>query len=156
MHNIYLISLYFHSWNRWIILIFGLLTLWYAWSGSRENAAFPGKAKPINIIFISSLHLQLLIGLLLYFVLSPITALALKDFGAAMKDASIRYWAMEHSLMNFIAIALAQTGSILAKKKATPRLSHRTMFIWSLIAFLIILLMIPMGIMEPERPWFKF
>ena len=155
MHNFYLISLYLHSWNRWLILIFGLLTLWYAWSGSRESAAFPGKAKPFNIIFISSLHLQLLIGLLLYFVLSPITTLALKDFGAAMKDASVRYWVMEHSLMNVIAIALAQTGSILAKKKATPRLAHRTMFIWSLIAFLIILLMIPMGIMGPERPWFK-
>ncbi|GAB1403095.1 hypothetical protein MASR1M74_02730 [Lentimicrobium sp.] len=129
--------------------------MWHAWKGSKNQTPFPGHYKPINIIFISSLHLQLLIGLLLYFVLSPITKAALNDFGAAMKDASIRYWAMEHSLMNVIAIAIAQTGSILAKKKSTPRLAHRTMFIWTLIAFILILLMIPMGIMGPERPWFK-
>lgn len=156
MDSLYLFSLYFHSWNRWIIIIFGLLTLWYAWSGMKNNDSLPGKAKPINLIFLSSLHLQLLIGLLLYFVLSPITTAALSNFGAAMKDASLRYWAVEHSLMNIIAIALAQTGSILAKKKATPRLAHRTMFIWSLIAFIIILLMIPVGILGPDRPWFKF
>jgi len=107
-------------------------------------------------VFILSLHVQLLLGLLLYFVLSPFTAEALRDFGAAMKDGILRFWAVEHTLVNIIAIGLAQTGSILVKKRNDDRKKHKTTLIWTLIAILLILAMIPMGMMGVERPWFRF
>ncbi|MGV8113463.1 MAG: hypothetical protein AB2L17_11190 [Lentimicrobium sp.] len=80
----------------------------------------------------------------------------MNDFGAAMKDSTLRYWAVEHSLLNIIAVALAQAGSILIKRTADSRIKHRKTLIWSGIALFIILLMIPVGIMGPERPWFRF
>ncbi len=156
MGSLYTFSLYLHSWNRWIILIAGLLSIAMALKGLREKTAYSGANRNLSLLFISSLHLQLLLGLLLYFILSPFTQQAMNDFGAAMKDSTLRYWAVEHSLLNIIAVALAQVGSILIKRTADSRLKHRKTLIWSGIALLIILLMIPVGIMGPERPWFRF
>lgn len=156
MDSLYTFSLYLHSWNRWIILIAGLLSIAMALKGLREKTAYSGANRNLSLLFISSLHLQLLLGLLLYFILSPFTLQALNDFGSAMKDSTLRYWAVEHSLLNIIAVALAQAGSILIKRTADSRIKHRKTLIWSGIALFIILLMIPVGIMGPERPWFRF
>jgi amino acid transporter len=94
--------------------------------------------------------------LLMYIFLSPITALAMSDFGAAMKDSVIRFWAVEHTFVNIIAIGLAQTGSILVKKFNDSAKKNKRTLIWTGIALLLILAMIPMGMMGVERPWFRF
>ncbi|HOP14389.1 hypothetical protein [Lentimicrobium sp.] len=156
MGSLYTFSLYLHSWNRWIILIAGLLSIALAIKGLRERTAYSGTNRNLSLLFISSLHLQLLLGLLLYFILSPFTLQAMDNFGAAMKDSTLRYWAVEHSLLNIIAVIIAQAGSILIKRTADSRVKHRKTLIWSGIALLIILLMIPVGILGPERPWFRF
>lgn len=156
MDNLYSITLYLHSWNRWIILIAGLLTILFAIEGRVNKKEYTKRDRLTNLIFISSLHLQLLIGLLLYFVLSPITLHALSDFGAAMKDGAIRYWTVEHSLVNLIAIFVAQAGSILVKRKQSSRAKFKSTIVWNSIALVLILAMIPMGMMGVERPWFRF
>lgn len=156
MNTLYHITLYLHSWNRWIILIAGLLTILFAIAGMVNKKEYTKRDRLTSLVFISSLHFQLLIGLLLYFVLSPVTLHALSDFGAAMKDGAIRYWAVEHSLVNLIAIFIAQTGSILIKRKQTSRAKFKSTLVWNIIAMVLILAMIPMGMMGVERPWFRF
>ena len=108
------------------------------------------------LFYLSGLHLQLLVGLILYFFASPFTSLAFSDFGAAMKDGALRFWAVEHALINIIAIAVAQTGSILVKRRKDDAARHRTALIWTAVSLVLILLMIPMGMMGVERPWFRF
>ena len=156
MDTLYSITLYLHSWNRWIILIAGLLTIVFAISGRVNKKEYTKRDRVTSLVFISSLHLQLLIGLLLYFVLSPLTLHALSDFGAAMKDGAIRYWAVEHSLVNLIAIFIAQAGSIIIKRKQSSKAKFKSTLVWNIIALVLILAMIPMGIMGVERPWFRF
>lgn len=112
--------------------------------------------KTLALTFLSSLHVQLLIGLLLYIFLSPLTQAAFNDFGSAMKNSELRFWAIEHTLLNLIGIVLAQTGYSISKRKIGDQAKQRTLLIWTGIAFLIILLAIPMGIMGVERPWFRF
>jgi len=124
--------------------------------GLSARTEYSASQRKWSLIFISSLHLQLVVGLLLYFVLSPITTQALSNFGAAMKDSALRYWAVEHAFVNIIAIALAQTGSILAKRAIGSAVKHKRTLIWTGIAMLLILAMIPMGMMGVERPWFRF
>jgi hypothetical protein len=92
----------------------------------------------------------------MYFFISPITAQALSDFGAAMKDSVLRFWAVEHAFVNIVAIALAQTGSILVKRRSDSAGKHKHTLIWSGIALILILAMIPMGMMGVERPLFRF
>ena len=156
MNTLYSITLYLHSWNRWIILIAGLLTILFAISGRLNKKEYSNRDRLTSLVFISSLHLQLLIGLLLYFVLSPVTLLALSDFGAAMKDGAIRYWAVEHSVVNLIAIGVVQAGSIVIKRKQSSKAKFKSTLVWNSIALVLILAMIPMGMMGVERPWFRF
>jgi len=91
----------------------------------------------------------------MYFFISPITAMALSDFGAAMKDSVLRFWAVEHTFVNIIAIGLAQTGSILVRRQNDSAGKNKRTLIWTGIALLLILVMIPMGMMGVERPWFR-
>lgn len=156
MDLLYKITLLLHSWNRWAVLIIGAVVIISAIRGLSSGSPFNSVSRKSLFYFILTLHLQLLGGLLLYFVASPITTHALSDFGAAMKESTIRFWAVEHSFLNIIAIGLAQTGSIIVKRKALDRDKHRLSLIWAGIALVLILLMIPMGIMGVDRPWFRF
>jgi hypothetical protein len=47
-------------------------------------------------IFVTVLDVQMLLGLLLYFVLSPFTRQAMGDMAAAMKVAALRFFLVEH------------------------------------------------------------
>jgi len=156
MNTLYSITLFLHSWNRWLILVAGIIIIITAIKGLKLNSEYSSFQRKWSIIFISSLHLQLLIGILMYFFFSPITMQALSNFGAAMKDPLLRFWAVEHAFVNILAIALAQTGSILVKRTPLARTKHKRVLIWSGIAILLILFMIPMGMMGIERPWFRF
>ncbi len=156
MNSFYSITLFIHSWNRWAVLILGTVVIIYAVKGLAARTPYTDFNKKSMFYFILTLHLQLLVGLLLYFVASPTTTHALSDFGAAMKDSTVRFWAVEHSFLNIIAIGVAQTGSILVKRKTADRDKHRLSLIWAGIALLLILIMIPMGMMGVDRPWFRF
>lgn len=156
MTTLYTISLYLHSWNRWLIIIVGILSLVFALKGSINKHPYTKSDRYLSLTFIGSLHIQLLLGLFLYFIASPYTTQAMQNFGAAMKDSTLRYWAVEHSTLNVIAVIIAQIGSVLIKRETRLAKKHRKTLIWTGIAFLIILLMIPIGIMGPDRPWFRF
>lgn len=156
MITAYNISLLLHSWNRWFILIAGFIVIFSAFKGISSKSGYSPFQRKWSVLFLSSLHLQLLIGLLLYFVLSPVTTLALQDFGAAMKDSTQRFWAVEHAFVNLVAIVLVQVGSILVKRSADHVKKHKLSLLFSGIALLLILSMIPMGMMGVARPLFRF
>jgi len=155
MNSIYSVTLFLHSWNRWLILVAGLIVIAGAIKGLSSKSEYSSFQRKWSLVFLSSLHLQLLIGLLMYFFVSPVTMLALSDFGAAMKDSALRFWAVEHAFVNIIAIAIAQTGSILVKRRNDSTGKNKRTLIWTGIALLLILAMIPMGMMGVERPWFR-
>ena len=152
----YTFTLFLHSWNRWLILIAGIIVLFSAIKGLSAKTDYSSFQKKWSLIFLGSLHLQLLVGLVLYFFLSPVTMQAMSNFGAAMKDPLLRFFAVEHTFVNIIAIALVQTGSILVKRTSGSMGKHRKSLIYCGIAFILILAMIPMGMMGVSRPLFRF
>ena len=99
--------------------------------------------------FVGIILLQLLIGVSLYVFLSPTTGTAFNDFGAAMKDSTLRYWAVEHIFVMIVGTTLAQIGRIKSKKAETNQTKFRLQAIYYTIAILIILSRIPFG--EAER-----
>jgi len=155
MDSVYSASLFLHSWNRWLILIAGVVVIVYAIKGLSSKSEYSSFQRKWSLVFLSSLHLQLLIGIMMYFFISPITPMALSDFGAAMKDSVLRFWAVEHTFVNIIAIGLAQAGSILVRRQNDSAGKNKRTLIWTGIALLLILVMIPMGMMGVERPWFR-
>jgi hypothetical protein len=156
MNALYTFTLFLHSWNRWLILVAGVVVIASAIKGLTAKSKYSPFQKKLSMIFLSSLHLQLLVGLILYFFLSPVTMQALSNFGAAMKDSQLRFFAVEHAFVNLIAIGFAQTGSILVKRTVDSSSKHKRTLTWMAVALLLILAMIPMGMMGVDRPLFRF
>ena len=88
-------------------------------------------------------HTQLVFGLLLYLFFSPITRSAFQDFGAAMKDSQLRYWAVEHSFIMILSVLIAQFGRIRTKKAHSALNKHRNTAIYFTMALILIVSRIP-------------
>lgn len=148
MYNTILI---FHSWTRWLVLIFALIAIVKAFRGWQSRDAFQKSDSTLGGIYIGFLHLQVLLGLILYFFLSPVTEIAFSDFGSAMKNSTLRFWAVEHITGMIIAAVVAQVGRIKSKKAINDIQKHKKAFIFYLISFIIILISMPYVI----RPLFR-
>jgi hypothetical protein len=96
--------------------------------------------------FVISLDVQMLLGLLLYFVLSPITGAALQDFSAAMSNSALRFWAVEHVFGMVIGIVLAHIGRARIRRAGQsgndPR-RHKLAAVFFTLALLAIIASIP-------------
>ncbi len=155
MGSLYNIISFIHSWNRWIIVIAGLLLMGMAISYLSNKKTYNSSLNAVALTWISSLHIQLLLGIILYFFLSPLTQAAFNDFGNAMRTTGLRYWVMEHSFLSLLGIILAQVGFSISKRKKDNRKRIKTLLIYTVIAFILIILAIPFGHLGVERPWFR-
>src|SRR3954464_13806356 len=107
-----------HSWVRWLALIAVVGTTLAAVRGKVAGAS--SLADRWGMIAMMVLDTQLLLGLLLYFVVSPNMKAILDNFGASMKDPAARFWAVEHVTAMLAAIILAHVGRVLARKAVSP------------------------------------
>ena len=144
-----------HSWTRWLVLLFGLIALVRAFAGWQGRKPWLGADNSMGAAFVGSMHLQLLLGIVLYFV-SPLGAKAFETAGSAvMKDPTGRFFAVEHLVGMLLAVVAAQVGRTLSKKAPDAVLKHKKAFTWFLVALLLVLVMIPWGIWNPGRPLFR-
>jgi hypothetical protein len=97
----------------------------------------------------------MLIGLVLYLVLSPFTTQAMADFGAAMKTPQLRFWAVEHVSMMFLAVILAHVGRVLARKAKTPQARRTRLLVCFGIATVAMFAGMPWPGMANGRPLFR-
>jgi len=154
---VYSLILTLHSWMRWVVVIVGVIAVikfLIGWLGKKDWAALDAR---LASIFPITIDIQLLLGLLLYFVLSPITTGALRAFGAAMKNSVVRYYSVEHIFMMLIALIVAHIGSALIKKRTDATAKFRIGFILFLLAMIIIFLAIPWPFLTAGsgRPWLR-
>jgi hypothetical protein len=126
-----------------LVFILGLNLLFRAIRGLVSGGTFVDADRKAGLFFMISLHTQLLIGLVLYFFLSPITAAAFADFGAAMKDPATRLIAVEHISVNIIAVVLATIANAKNKKNIADAAKHKNALILNGIGLLLILSRIP-------------
>jgi hypothetical protein len=152
----YLNTLIVHSLLRWGIIIFGSYALIRAIAGWAGNKAFSPADNKAGMFFTLFCHTQFLVGLLLYFFMSPIIKEAFSDMGSAMKDSDLRFWAVEHILGMIIAIALVQIGRIKSKKATTDLGKHKKAAIFFGLGLIIFIISMPGMFGLHERPWFRF
>lgn len=147
---IYLLS--FHSIFRWLVVIGIVYTLYRVYSGLFTSGNYSNsvdKARKYTVIFS---HIQLIIGLLLYFF-GPMTTHFMSNFSTAVKIKEFRFYGLEHSIVMILAIALLTMGSALSKKKTEDRAKFKVLALWFTVALILILLMTPWPVsMFSERP----
>ena len=109
----YTFFLVFHSHFRWLVLVLGFaavgLYAFRLWFGEVR-----GWESRIGGAYVGTLHTQLLLGVLLYFI-SPWTMGELPE--GWMGEAVYRFRVLEHPVGMFIAIVVAQAGRSLGKRR---------------------------------------
>ncbi|WP_342331333.1 hypothetical protein [Pedobacter sp. FW305-3-2-15-E-R2A2] len=100
-------------------------------------------------------HIQLLIGITLYFQ-SPVIKYFLKNFNEARQSFDLIFFGLIHSTLMLIAIVVLTIGSALAKRKARDTEKFKTLLVWYVIALLIIFIAIPWPFSPlANRPYFR-
>jgi cytochrome bd-type quinol oxidase subunit 2 len=143
--NAYSIFKYIHSGFRFIVLILVLLAIINALAGWFGKKSYTEGNRKLNLFAMISAHTQLLLGIILYF-LSPFVQFN----GETMKDATTRYWTVEHLVMMIFAIILITIGHSRSKKAALPEAKHRAIAIFYILAVVVIVAAIAQG----HRPLF--
>ncbi len=151
----YFSMLALHSWLRWAVLLFGMIAIARAIAG-RSGRPWTGGDDRAGMLFIASLDLELLVGLLLYFALSPVAQQGLRDMGAAMSDAGLRFWTVEHPFGMIVGVVLAHIGRARTRRTTDAVKRHRAALIFFTLALVVILLSIPWPGREIGRPLFRF
>jgi hypothetical protein len=139
---LYSIILPLHSIVRWLVVIAALAVVgraFYAWLTKKDWTALDDR---LGMLFPMALDIQVLLGLILYFS-SPITQAAMKNFGAAMQNADMRFFALDHVFMMFVALAIAHIGRARSRKALGAPAKHRAAALFFGLAILAVLLAIP-------------
>jgi hypothetical protein len=145
-----------HSWLRWAVILLALLAIVRAITGASSRRPWTPADDRAGLLFTIALDVQLLLGLLLYFALSPITQGALRDFGGAMAVSATRYWAVEHVFGMVVGVLLAHRGRARAKSIADPARRHKVAAIFFVLALVAILASIPWPGTPNARPLLRF
>lgn len=131
-----------HSGLRWIVLLLMLIAIVNA-GKSMSSGHYEKKDKMINLFAMIFLHIQLLIGLALYFT-SQKVAFVESWMSSDTAQGMYRFFNLEHALGMLVAIALVTMGRSKAEKKLKgTRDKHRRIFFSYLIALVLILITIP-------------
>lgn len=149
----YTTILVLHSWIRWIALVGGVGATLAAVTGRVQSESSP--ADRWALVAMIALDVQMLLGLLLYLVVSPNMAEIRAHFGEAMQNPTLRFWAVEHLTMMLVAVVLAHVGRVVARKAATPAAKRTRLLICFGLATFLMLAGIPWPGMRAGRPLFR-
>jgi hypothetical protein len=141
-----------HSWLRWAVLLLGIVALVRAAAAWSARRPWTRRDDLAGLLFVAALDLQMLLGLLLYFAYSPYTALAMDDFGAAMRTPELRFWAVEHTFGAVVGIVLAHVGRVRVRKTSDAVRRHRLTAIFFALALIAIVAAIPWPGTPNARP----
>ena len=149
----YDIVLTLHSLLRWVVILLGLCAVLTAAAAASRRSWTPAEARP-GLLFTIALDVQLLLGVLLYVAMSPITRAALQDVGGAMRNGPMRFWAVEHPALMLVAIVLAHVGRSATRYAGSDRAGARAR-LWFGLALVALVLATPWPFMPQGRPWFR-
>lgn len=144
-----------HSLFRWLVLISLLYAIYRAYAGWLRDKPFTKHDNAVRHWAATIAHIQLILGLCLYFI-SPLVTYFLQHFKEAIRDRELRFFGMEHITMMVTGITLITIGSVLAKRKPSDKQKFKTMAIWFTLAMLIILSSVPWSFSPVfSRPLFR-
>ena len=132
-----------HSGLAYLVLAALVIIFSYVLVNYLKDNPFTEKVRKASLVGLIVSHLQLLIGLVLYFI-SP---KGLSNFsGEAMGDAMSRLYMLEHPLTMIIAIILITVGYSKAKNGTNDASSYKKILIFYGIGLVLMLIRIPWSV----------
>ncbi len=147
--NFYNIVVHAHSGLRWVLLLVLVVTILLSLKRWLSKSNYQTSDKKWYLLSLIFSHIQLIIGLYLYFV-SPRVVFNENT----MSDADIRFYTVEHISINIIAIILITIGYRVTKSIQTDFKKYKRLFWYFFIALILILSRIPWPGMVEGAGWF--
>ncbi|NER14463.1 hypothetical protein GWK08_13500 [Leptobacterium flavescens] len=123
-----------------LILLFASINAVLGFSGNRD---FKNKDLRISLFGLIFSHIQLLIGLVLYFVSARFAMWSEIGMGGIMKDSVSRLYLVEHPIVNILAIVLITIGWSKHKKQETSKKKFGKIGLFYTLGLILILSRIP-------------
>ena len=128
----------FHSGWAYLAFVALIIAVISSVIGMLSKKQFTATDRKIYLIALITVHVQLLVGLILYFV-SP---LGFNSLGQ-MSDKALRLTSLEHPLINIIAITLITIGWSRHKKATTDNAKFLAINLFYALGLLLITARIP-------------
>ncbi len=126
-----------HSGLRWVALLLLVIAIINA-ALKIKSGGYLKKDKMLNLFAMVVLHVQLLIGLIMYFMSGRV------NFSEGwMKSPAFRFFGLEHFLGMAIAIIIVTIGRKKAESAVDPAKKHKKILLWYLIGLIVIIASIP-------------
>ena len=127
-----------HSGLRWLLLLALLGAIVVSFKKMKSGERFNSKVKLLGLLTLIFAHIQLLLGVALYFVSDKVQFIE-----GFMKNKVYRFYDIEHPFGMLIAIALITIGYSKSKKATSDKAKLRKLFLFYTIALVIILITVP-------------
>lgn len=147
LHDI-LLSL--HSLLRWGVLAAGVTV--FVRAIARRGAPWNSADTKLTRSFVGLFDVQLLIGLLMYLGTSAFGVRVFSLGGAVMKNATLRFFAVEHFAGMLVAAAIVHIGTARARKLGDAPARHARTALVVGIGLLVIFASIPWPFFPYARP----
>ena len=135
-----------HSYWAYLVLVVVVLATLNALIGYFSDKEYSPKDFRISLFALIVTHIQLLIGLILYFV-SPLGLQSLTNngMGTVMKDSMLRLYAVEHPLVMILTVVFITVGYSKHKKKLVSTPKFKMLAIFYTLGLILVLSRIPWG-----------
>tara|TARA_B110001450_G_C17281604_1_gene343704 strand:+ start:95 stop:526 length:432 start_codon:yes stop_codon:yes gene_type:complete len=135
-----------HSYWAYLILVVLTLAVLKSFFGYFANKDYDANAFRVSLLTLIVSHIQLLIGILLYF--SSMRFGLWSDLGLVevMKNADLRLYLIEHPIINILAVVLITMGYSKHKKKLVSKPKYKTIAFFYSIALVLIISRIPWNV----------
>ena len=133
----------FHSSIAYLTVLLCVITMVYTLLSFFTSKIYSPLNKKFAFYTLIAVHLQILLGLILYFISPNGISAASSGF---MKDATMRFQIIEHPLTMIIAAVLITIGYSKSKRQVNESKGLTTVLIYFGIGVLLILLRIPWNI----------
>jgi L-cystine uptake protein TcyP (sodium:dicarboxylate symporter family) len=129
-----------HSGLRYIVLVLLLIVILKSLAGLTAKKPFQSIDNKLSLWLLISTHIQFVVGLVLYFV-SPFVQFSAET----MKNASTRYWTVEHLVGMLAAVVLITVARISSKRMNDNIAKHKRLFMLNSIALVVIVVTIALS-----------
>ena len=144
-----------HSYWRWAVLIAAAIALVRAAAGAGAGRAWRGADERAARIFIATIDLQFLLGVVLYFGFSPFWTATYHSFSETMRDQGSRFFGIEHQMAMVLGITAAHVAWDRVERTGRTPASHRMMLVGLLVFLAFVLWAIPWPSRSYGRPLFR-
>lgn len=155
MEGLHAVVLVLHSILRWVVLVLGVLAFVRCVRGLRGDRVYAESDGKLVRGFVAAFHTELLLGFALWLGVSPLGVRMFDNAAVAMKQASLRFFMVEHVFGMVLAAVVLTVGAARARRAVEEAAKYRKASVAIAIAFVIMAASIPWPFLPYGRPLFR-